>query len=58
MERATFDDARAAARDWRAKSYFATRSQQQQCTTTSGDSSGESSESEGGGAGAPMDESD
>ena len=59
---ATFDDARAAARTWRANSYFAIRSQHQQ--TTPEESSEESSESDAGGAGgaggagALMDESE
>ena len=56
---ATFDDARAAARTWRANSYFAIRSQHQQ--TTPEESSEESSESDAGGAGgtgALMDDSE
>ena len=56
---ATFGDARAAARTWRANSYFAIRSQHQQ--TTPEESSEESSESDAGGAGgagALMDDSE
>ena len=50
---ATFDDARAAARTWRANSYFAIRSQHQQ--TTPEESSEESSESDAGDAGGAGD---